>query len=232
MIIASGWLPWMAVAFAAIAAVIPAVLLIIERPMRATSRTTTSQIQPPPPVPAPWTSAPAAESRAAGSPAAPVLLMGSAVLAIIGSLVTWASLRVQGSPRPRASRFGNQFGSGHLRQSGLSATRSVQGISTSEGKLALALGLALLVAALVILTTTLPSVRVAFAGLGLTFGVGLAVLGAATWGRPLSLFGSFGPGEALRRGAVATVGAGLYFVMAGALLSLIAGVAALVAARS
>jgi hypothetical protein len=230
MIIVSGSLPWVAVVLAGIAAVIPAAMLIMERPPRSAGPVTVPRTPPPPSMTASW--ATDAEPKRTGSSAAPVLLSAGAVLAIVGSFLAWANFQLESSPRPRASRFGNQLGSGRLRQTGSTASRSVQGLSTSEGKIALALGLALLVVAVVIWTTTLPSVRVAFAGLGLMLGVGLAVLGATTWTRPMALFDSSGPGDALRRSVVATVGAGVYFVMAGAILCLIAGVAGLVSGRS
>jgi hypothetical protein len=185
--------------------------------------------------PAAATAAPSESDGASTTSAVGVAVGG--VLAAVASFLTWARISIQSaaltSPGPsatptgglgrgsRGSRLRDILGHGGTLPSARLGSRSIGGIQTTDGRIALALGIALIVFGVLALLTRWQVLRAVAGGISAALGSALCVVAilaiAQPAGRPGGLLGQRLPIDL-------SAGLGAYVAVAGGVVALVAGI--------
>ena len=167
------------------------------------------------------------EDRAQGRLAPAAMAVGGAI-SLVGSFLTWASVRLGGAAaRSRRPLAGKQ----RLGRQGAVPSFSLNGLSTPGGKTVLALSIALILVAGLAFLAYWFWVRLGAMAVGLILGVIALVWSASQLASPSSMFGGAAGIQLSRRGIPVSAGVGLYLAVAGAAVAVIASAAWLVMSR-
>src|SRR5712691_2645224 len=161
---------------------------------------------------------------------APAVMALGGAISFVGSLLTWASVRL----KTAAARTNQAKPGAHAspRRAGRAASAfTLTGLNTPGGKTVLALSVALILLALFAALAYWFWLRLGAMAIGLVLGVIALVSTAVNLASPASMLGAVRL-QLVRRGIPATAGVGLYLALAGSALAVIAAAAWLVMNRS
>ena len=178
------------------------------------------------------------EPRASGAgTASAVAVVAGGIVAVIASFLTWTSVSVQTGASPSlGGLFGGLGGAGRAGQGARAGrlreilgrailsrlgSRSQSGFRTPDGRLVLALGVALIVIGLLSLATRWALLRAGTGGIAAAAGAVVCVLGFA------AIAQTTGGGDSLilqQLPISVSAGAGVYVALVGGVASLIAGI--------
>ena len=160
---------------------------------------------------------------------APAVMALGGATSFVGSLLTWASVRLKTvAARTKPAKPGTHASPRGAGRAGSSFT--LTGLNTPGGKTVLALGVALILVALFALLAYWFWLRLGAMAIGLVLGVIALVSTAVNLASPASMLGAVRL-QLVRRGIPATAGVGLYLALAGSALAVIAAAAWLVVNR-